>query len=314
MNTVTRTRSVQDDGLAIERLGYLTVATADLTQARDFYGRVLGLEERGTDRLPGFGAHAIFRLPSRQLLVLTEREGPDTRDTGVHHGFRVSAAARTAIAERLAANDIKVETYNEDRPKEAADNFYFHDRDGNRLQLVAAETARAQDRIDAIDHTVVLVYHILWAESYYGNDLKLPIESRVGVRTAEHARARRWAAGQEAMAPGTRRLDKLYMPMGGQNEVARANMQVYFAAGNSIFGIYLATKHQQEPPEEQIVGTPRTAFVTTRHDLDRIAAILQKRERPFQGPVEHPSSVPFAASLYGKDPSGNFLEFIAPRR
>jgi catechol-2,3-dioxygenase len=275
---------------------------------------MLGLQDAGTDRLPGFDAHAAFQLPSGQFLVLTGRQGPDTRDTGVHNAFRVSASARTAIAARLSAEHVEIRTYKEDRPREAADNFYFLDPDGNRLQLVIAETAKAKDGVEAIDHTVALVYDMLWAESYYGHDLKFVVESRVGVRTADHARARRWAAGEEDMAPGTRRLDKLYMTMGGQNEVPRANMQVYFTVGDAVFGLYLATRHQQEPPEEQIVGAPRTAFITSRGDLDRIAGILQSRRRTFQGPVEHPSSAPFAASLYCKDLSGNFLEFCAPRR
>jgi catechol 2,3-dioxygenase-like lactoylglutathione lyase family enzyme len=313
MDTITQTQSVRDGGLDIVSLGYVTVPVADIAVAREFYGRVLGLEDVGTDRLPGFDAHAVLRLPSRQLVILTGPQGPDTRNTGVHHGYRVGPAARAAIAERLAADDVEVLTYKEDRPKEEAENFYFLDRDGNRIQLVVSEKVKAQDGIQAIDHTVVLAYDMLWAESYYGHDLKFPVESRVGIRTADHSRARRWAAGEENMAPGTRRLDKLYMMMGGQSEVPRANMQVYFSVGDSVFGIYLAIKHQQEPPEEQIVGAPRTAFVTARGDLDRIAGILQKRHRLHQGPVEHPPSAPFAASLYCKDLSGNFLEFCAPR-
>jgi catechol-2,3-dioxygenase len=247
------------------------------------------------------------------LLILTAPQGPDTRDTGVHQAFRVAAAARSAIAERLAANNIAVQTYKEDRVKEEGENFYFLDRDGNRIQLISSPTASAAAGVEAIDHTVVLVYDMLWAESYYCHDLKFAVESRVGVRTAEQSRAQRWYAGEEQMAPGTRRLDKLYMPMGGRTEVARANMQVYLTAGDAIFGLYLATKHQQEPPEEQVVGAPRTGFVTTRGDLARIAAILQKRQRVFHGPVDHPASAPFAASLYCKDLSGNFLEFCAPR-
>ena len=281
--------------------------------AEAFYSGILGAQPAGGDQLPGFADHRLMRLPSRQWLVLTTPQGPDTRDTGVHHAYRVSAAARTAIAERLAANNIAVHTYNEDRTKEDGENFYFHDADGNRIQLVVSANTAAKDGIAAIDHTALLVYDMLWAESYYGRDLKFAVESRVGVCTADHARARRWAAGEEAMAPGTRRIDKLYMPMGGQNEVVRANMQVYFAAGDSVFGLYLATKHQQEPPEEQIVGAPRTGFFVPRGDLDRIAAALAKRQRLFEGPVDHPASAPFAASLYCKDLSGNFLEFCAPR-
>jgi catechol-2,3-dioxygenase len=314
MNTLIRARPVSDGGLKIEALACVAVPVADIAAARDFYVRVLGFEDKGSDRLPGFDTHAVLATPSRQYVVLAHQQGPDTRDTGVHQGYRVSAVARDAIAERLTKENIEVFTYKEDRVKEDSDNFYFHDRDGNRIQLVYSDRAKAAGGVHAVDHTVVQTYDMLWTESYYSHDLKFPVESRVGVRTADHSRARRWAAGEEQMAPGTRRLDKLYMTMGGQNEVPRANMQVYFTAGNSIFGVYLAIKHQQEPPEKQIVGgAPRTAFLTARAELDRIAAILQKRHRLFEGPVEHPASVPYAASLYCKDLSGNFLEFCARR-
>jgi catechol-2,3-dioxygenase len=313
MSALTETRPLRDNELDVRALAFVTVPVADLVAAQAFYNGILGAQSAGSDQLPGFPAHHVMRLPSRQFLVLTGPQGPDTRDTGVHHAYRVSAAARAAIAERLAAHNVTVHTYNEDRVKEDGENFYFHDVDGNRIQLVVSAKAAAKDGIAAIDHTAVLSYDMLWAESYYGQDLKFAVESRVGVRTADQARARRWAAGEEDMAPGTRRIDKLYMPMGGQNEVVRANMQVYFTAGDSIFGLYLATKHQQEPPEEQIIGTPRTGFFVARGELDRIAASLAKRQRLFEGPVDHPAAASFAASLYCKDLSGNFLEFCAPR-
>ena len=314
MNTLTRTRAVADGGLNIEALASVAVPVADIAAARDFYVRVLGFEDKGSDRLPGFDAHAVVATPSRQYVVLTHQQGPDTRDTGVHQGYRVSAAARDAIAARLAKENVEVLTYKEDRVKEDSENFYFHDRDGNRIQLVRSDKAKNAGGVDALDHTVVLAYDMLWSDAFYRQDLKFDVESRVGVRTADHSRARVWAAGKEDMMPGTRRLDKLYMPMGGQNEVPRANMQYYYAVGDSIFGVYLAIKHQQEPPEKQIVGgAPRTTFLTARAELDRIAGILQKRRRLFEGPVEHPASAPYAASIYCKDLSGNFLEFCARR-
>ena len=314
MNTITQTRPAQVNGIRIDSLAFVTAPVADIAAARRFYSRILGLQDMGIDHIPGIRPHAVLRTASGQFLVLTAPQGPDTRETGVHNAFRVSPAARAAIAERLAAEPVAVLTYKEDRLKEEGENFFFFDPDGNRIQLVRSSSAKSTAGVEAIDHTVVLTYDMLWAEAFYGAGLRLPVESRIGVRTADHARARRWAAGEEQMAPGTRRLDKLYMTMGGQNEVARANMQVYFEAGSSIFGIYLATKHQQEPPEEQIIGAPRTAFAVESEDLQRIAAILQKHRRPFEGPVEHPKTAPFAASLYTKDASGNFLEFCVPKR
>ena len=314
MNTVTQSRPLQESSIHFDTVAFITAPVADIAAARRFYARILGLQDMGMDQLPGFGGHAVLRLPSGQFLVLTAPAGPDTRGTGVHTAFRVSSAARDVIAGRLAADSIEVLTYLEDRPKEESENFFFLDPDGNRIQLVRSPSAKELAGVQAIDHTVILSYDMLYAESFYGEGLKLPVESRFGVRTADHARARKWEAGEEQMAPGTRRLDKLYMTMGGKNEVARANMQVYFSVGSSVFGIYLATKHQQEPPEEQLIGTPRTAFQVAPGALERILAILRKHRRPFTGPVEHSKSAPFAASLYCKDQSGNFLEFCVPKR
>jgi hypothetical protein len=217
------------------------------------------------------------------------------------------------MVEALTRDRIEVHRYREDRAAEEPDNFYFLDCDGNRIQLVSSASAPRAPGVAAIDHTVVLNFDMLWAEQFYGKILGLNAESRYGVRTSDHSRARKWAAGQEEMAPGTRRLDKLYMTMGGQNEVARANMQAYYQLGDGVLGVYLATNHYQEPPEEQLVGLPRTAFATSRDGLDRLADRLAAARWAFAGPVAHPAGLPAVASLYFKDASSNFLEAYAPR-
>lgn len=314
MSSTTMPRPDADGAVRIKSLVCVAVPVTDIEVARTFYARVLGLEDKGSDLLPGFERHAVLATPSGQFVVLAHAQGPDTRETGVHTAFRVGPAARETIAARLAKEGVQVHTYAEDRAKEEGDNFYLHDRDGNRIQLVRARAARSANGVEAIDHTTVLSFDMVWSEAYYRDYLGFEVESRFGVRTADHARAAIWADGKEHMAPGTRRLDKLYMTMGGRNEVARTNMQVYYRAGDAVFGVYLATKHLQEPPEEQIIGgAPRTTFLVERAELDRIARILEQRKRPSSGPVAHPASAPYAASLYCKDPSGNFLEFCAMR-
>jgi len=172
---------------------------------------------------------------------------------------------------------------------------------------------KQSDGILAIDHTALLAFDMLWAERFYVELLGLPVEGRVGWNTADHARARIWAAGDEDMAPGTRRLDKLYMTMGGQNEVPRANMQMFLKAGDSLLMLCLATQHFQEPPEGQVLGAPRTIFAVESAELDRVADILEGARQPFEGPVEHSDDSPFVASLYMRDPSGNFIELCVVR-
>jgi catechol-2,3-dioxygenase len=295
-------------------LGYIVISVGDPSAAGDFYSRALGLPAPESDVLPSCGRHVALKLPSGQRIVLAEMPNRrDLRDTGIHHALRVGAGQRDAVVERLAKEGIEVHRYREDRAAEESDNFYFFDRDGNRIQLVASSSGERAPGVTAIDHTAVLNFDMLWAEEFYGKILGLSAESRYGVRTSDHSRARKWAAGQEAMAPGTRRLDKLYMTMGGQNEVARANMQAYYQLGDGVLGVYLATQHYQEPPEEQLVGVPRTAFATSRDGLDWLAERFAAAHWAFEGPVAHPAGSPIAASIYFKDASSNFLEAYAMR-
>ncbi|MFM2128630.1 MAG: hypothetical protein RL477_176, partial [Pseudomonadota bacterium] len=162
-------------------------------------------------------------------------------------------------------------------------------------------------------HVGVQVPDMMWGEEFYGKILGLSVESRFGLRTADHARARIWARGEDDMAPGTRRNDRLYMMMGGQKEVPRTNMQIYFRAGDGIIGVYLATRHVQEPPEEDLSGAPRVLVAAKRAALDGAAERLAAARRPFRGPVEHGAASPVAASLYFKDTGGNFIELCALR-
>jgi catechol-2,3-dioxygenase len=54
----------------------------------------------------------------------------------------------------------------------------------------------------------------------------------------------------------------------------------------------------------------RHAFRVTRARFDEITNELKRRQIPFEGPVDHPEKSPFGASVYFKDPSGNFLEIL----
>jgi catechol-2,3-dioxygenase len=255
----------------------------------------------------------VFQTASGQSLALAKvTQARDLSETGVHHALRVNDTMRDRIAEHLAAEGVALHTYSEDREAEKNDNFFFFDPDGNRLQLVTIPGE--SDGIQAIDHTAILAFDMLWAEKFYVDMLGLDVEGRVGWKTADHARARIWAAGNEDMAPGTRRLDKLYMTMGGQNEVPRANMQIYLQTGDSLLMLYLATQHFQEPPEGQAYGTPRTIFAVGRDILDQTASILDAAGQIFEGPVKHAKASPFEASLYMRDPSGNFIELCSVRK
>lgn len=300
--------------LALEGIGFLAVPVLDLSAAREFYSD-LGFTEVGADVIPNCGAHVAFRAASGQLLALVvSPDAPDLRDTGVHQAYRVSGAERDAIGKRLAAKGASVFTYKEDRPGEDNDNFYIFDPSGNRVQLVAVQNSSNATGVLGIDHAAVQVADILWTEKFYADDLALPVDHRVGWKTADYVRARKWAAGEENMAPGTRRLDQRYTVMVNRKTVPRCNMQLFLRAGDAILGIYLANKHFQEPPEEQAIGTPRIAFAAKREELDRAAKLIAAAGKAVEGPVVHGKDCVLEASVYFRDPGGNFIELCTPRR
>lgn len=301
-------RPVRTAGLRIDSISHLVVAAADRARAIAFYRDMLGFKPVGSDMLAECGRHDVLAAGAGQHLVLAEAAAgrPDLRDTGVHQAYRVTSAGREEIVTRLAAAGVEVFRYIEDRPAEERDNVYTFDPDGNRVQLVAAAQS-------GIDHACVQVPDVLWAERFFGTELGLPLDHRVGWKTADYVRARKWADGEEDMAPGTRRMDKRYTVMVNRKTVPRCNMQLFYRAGDAIIGIYLANKHLQEPPEEQITGVPRMAFAAPRATLDRAAETLAAHGRPFKGPVAQPSSSPFEAVLYFKDNGGNYYELATPR-
>ncbi|HTI86144.1 MAG TPA: VOC family protein [Alphaproteobacteria bacterium] len=298
--------------LDVAGIGYLVVQVGDLDEAIEFYRRVLRLDLVGRDILPASGSHAVLAA-GRQLVVLASNpDRVDLKETGVHQAYRVSMPARDAIAAALAGEGVEVKAYKEDRPAEERDNFYFFDPAGNRIQLVVSGNAKAPG-IAGIDHVAMLVADMLRSEDFYLNELGLAEDHRVGWATADYVRARKWAAGEEDMAPGTRRLDKRYTVMVNKKVVPRCNMQLFMRAGDAVLGIYLANQHFQEPPEELAVGMPRVALAAKRAQLDKTARALQAKGRTFLGPVVHPASAPVEASLYFRDVGGNFLELCVPR-
>lgn len=83
--------------------------------------------------------------------------------------------------------------------------------------------------------------------------------------------------------------------------------------GGALMPIFLARRHEQEPPPEQLRGTPRHAFPVTEEQLAKAMDVLRKYDCEFEGPVEYPAPSPTRKSIYFKDPSSNFLELAVPR-
>ena len=77
-----------------------------------------------------------------------------------------------------------------------------------------------------------------------------------------------------------------------------------------MLGVYLAAEHRQEPPRAQYVGTPRVGLRLEPGGLDALERRLREiRLRCLQPPWR--TEGPYlrqGATLYLKDPGGNFLE------
>src|SRR5688572_13037584 len=122
----------------MEGISHVVIEVSHIERSEEFY-RELGFERLGKDLLPECGHHVLLRTASGQWLGLSESPEPRSLpETGVHQAYRVTAADREAIGRKLAARQIAVQAYKEDRPIEERDNFYFYDFDGNRIQLVVS--------------------------------------------------------------------------------------------------------------------------------------------------------------------------------
>jgi catechol 2,3-dioxygenase-like lactoylglutathione lyase family enzyme len=304
--------------LPVQAIAHTVIEVSDLARARAFYGELLGLRAAPIETWPDADEVALPLL-SGQNLVLRRVVPPRTApNTGVHRAYRASPASIERIVQSLTAHAVTVHRHHEDRPTEQSDACYFADPDGNRIQLARVESTVGPGII-GIDHTAVQASDMEWIEEFYGDRLGLAVDHRVGWNTADYIRARAWGEGKDDMAPGCRRWDERYRDIPGGKpgqgrRVPRPNMQIFFRVGDGILGVYMALAHEQEPPLRLAKGTPRTGYLTSRAALDETAAAFAGTRVAMVGPVEHPARSPIAASLYIRDPCGNFIELCAPRQ
>jgi catechol 2,3-dioxygenase-like lactoylglutathione lyase family enzyme len=297
---------------AIAGISHVAIAVADPARARDFYCGLLGFTERSGISLPHCGDHRLLQARSGQHLALCRAApGPSLATAANHIAYRMSGPARAAALEVLRRRGTEIFTYREYRPAEGEQNCYLHDPDGNRIQLVA-DRGLTGEGVAAIDHAALEAIDLEWAEKFYVGTLGLAVDHVVGWRTEDYVRAEAWAAGKEDMAPGACRLDKRYFAFPGQpTHRPRPNVQLYVRAGAETLALYLTTEHRQEPPEEQLIGTPRIGLRVAGGTLEQVASELAAVKRPCAGPVVHDAASPVRRSLYLKDPGANFLELCA---
>ncbi len=158
--------------------------------------------------------------------------------------------------------------------------------------------------ITEIDHSVVAVNDLILAERFYGEVLGEilggMVEDRSMLTTDELIRAGRL---RTTMADHYKDRPAPTVP------AAHSSVKL----GQTVVAMFLHQGHVQEPPPEQLRGTPRLAFNVTPEQMEQAIDVFGRRKVPFEGPVDHPASSKVARSLYFKDPSSNFLEFCVPR-
>lgn len=302
-------------GPGVRGFSHLVIDVADTDRAARFYGDVLGLG-KVTGDWPEADETAL-QLPSGQFLVLKAgRRNQPPAESGVHQAYRCSRAARSSIAAQLENAGIAIHRYHEDRPAEIEDPFYFFDPDGNRIQLVTV--SGEAPGIWGIDHVAVQASDMEWEEDFFIGRLGFAVDHRVGWNTKDYVSARAWGEGRDDMAPGTRRMDHRYRDNpgaepGSSREVPRPNIQIFLDVGGAALGIFLATRHHQEPAPDLARGAPRAALATDRPGLEKLAQAVSGVGVALEGPVDHDRDGPLARSLYFRDPCGNFFEVCVPK-
>jgi len=159
------------------------------------------------------------------------------------------------------------------------------------------------ERFDEFDHIVINVNDMLYTQHWYRTVLGeilggCEIGSMAGLSTDEMIHSKLMAHRRAELRD-----------TGG--EMAAPHGSVKF--GEALIPIFLNQEHVQEPPPEQLRGSPRMAFPVTADQMENALEVLRRHRVPFEGPVEYPAPCPAERSIYFKDPSSNFLELSVPR-
>lgn len=289
---------------------------ADLDASRRFYERLF--RGRAGEWHAGRG-HLTYESAD-QSIELVQRGRPRTfPESGYHQAYRVHRDRILDLATELSDAGHQVEWWREDHPAERSPAAYVHDPSGNLLQLVASDDER-----QLLDHVAIEVHMFDYCEYLYVTALGGEVEFYYGWRTDDLAEAKRWAEGDDPCAPWTRKDNAHYRDflvedpksgelrpsrfsaqLGVQSEttrrrVPRPNGQVFISYEPVRLGLIAATKVRQEPPEEQVKGTPRLIF-RTRQTAEEAEAYFVTT------PIPHSRE---GRGLFLRDADGNFAELM----
>ncbi len=109
-------------------LHHVTVTVTDLDRAKDFYGRILGLQELPRRGVKGSDGAWYQIGPSQINLLRREKPEPDS----ARH-FAVCVDSIQAARQALQAEGLEM---TETTQVGNIDRFFFADPDGNRVEIV----------------------------------------------------------------------------------------------------------------------------------------------------------------------------------
>jgi predicted enzyme related to lactoylglutathione lyase len=254
-----------------------------------------------------------------QTVQFVQKEKPRAfPDSGFHWAYRIPAAKIGDVIGRLGQAGSVVRRWREDHPLEREISLYTQDPDGNIAQLVPSD-----DRTLLIDHVGIEIHMFDYCEYLYVAALGGAVDYYHGWRTSDLQEAKNWTGGEDdPCAPWTRRDNPTYRDylvpdpatgelrpsrfsseFGGVEQprrirVPRPNGQVFVSYGPTRVGLFSATKVRQEPPEEQVKGTPRIVLSTRRSAAD-VAKWLERF--PIPQLREH-------NDFFLRDADGNFCQ------
>jgi hypothetical protein len=140
------------------------------------------------------------------------------------------------------------------------------DPSGHTVQVMPSASP-----LPLLEHVVIEEHDLEHAEVFYAVALGGRLQFDHGWDVANYRGLEAWMSGDDPAAPFTRRVSLSYRT---RQPEALPMPQVFFPFGSTRLGLFLANVHRQEPPYEQISGTPSIAF-DTRGSADAIADYLE---------------------------------------
>ena len=117
-------------------LAHFTIPVSDITRAQAFYEGTLGMKVVQPERN---GNGMVFLDAGGDCVILATVDKPisTARERNIHHAFTVAHEDYEAARQELTSKGVEI-VFEEDRQGGAVNGprFYFHDPDGNVLEII----------------------------------------------------------------------------------------------------------------------------------------------------------------------------------